>query len=220
MIDIEPAEPSQADLSALPPITSSPEEVSSPTSSSASIRSIQRRKTYKPEEDVCFPTEEPSPKASWPDYNVLEEWAAQESKALDEGSSAARREGGGFLPLFGHRKVSEPVLVDGRYRRPYSLPPSTLYSVAAFVGPFNEQTEESRPYRFMFFTDKLTTTIHAPTISELVDEGQNFCDLFEGEGSECWWLDVCGVTDEEMRLLSRVLSSPCPLTYRRSVSTH
>ena len=67
--------------------------------------------------------------------------------------------------------------------------------------------DEARPYRFTFFTDKLAATVHSPTISELVDEGECFSDLFEGDGCECWWLDVCAVTDDEMRLLSRVLSS-------------
>jgi Mg2+ and Co2+ transporter CorA len=64
--------------------------------------------------------------------------------------------------------------------------------------------DETRPFRFTFFTDKLATTVHSPTISELVDEGEQFSELFEGEGCECWWLDVCGITDEEMRTLSRV----------------
>jgi len=51
----------------------------------------------------------------------------------------------------------------------------------------------------------LATTIHSPTISELVDEGEHFDELFEGENSDCWWLDICDVTDDEMRTLSRVL---------------
>jgi magnesium transporter len=66
------------------------------------------------------------------------------------------------------------------------------------------QNDDARPYRFTFFTDKLATTIHSPTISELVDEGESFSELFEGENSDCWWLDVTNVTDEEMRTLSRV----------------
>jgi magnesium transporter len=48
--------------------------------------------------------------------------------------------------------------------------------------------------------------VHSPTISELVDEGESFSELFEGEGCECWWLDICNVTDEEMRVLSRAFS--------------
>lgn len=127
LIDIdEPTTPSPTDLSALPPITGSPGNSSTP-SSSASIHS--RRKMYKAEEDICFPTEEPSGKAPWPNYEVLEEWAAQEGKSLDEGSSAVRDGEGGFLSREGHRKVSEPVMVDGRYRRAYTFPSATPYEV-------------------------------------------------------------------------------------------
>ena len=126
LIDIEPSR-SPNDLSALPAAISQSPPHSSTHSSSASIRSRERRKTYKAEEDVCFPTEDPSPKAPWPDYTVLEEWAADESKALDEGSAAVRNGEGGFLSREGHRKVSEPVMVDGRYRRAYTFPSAIAY---------------------------------------------------------------------------------------------
>jgi hypothetical protein len=126
LIDIEPPH-SPNDLSALPAAISQSPPHSSIHSSSSSIRSRERRKTYKAEEDVCFPTEDPSPKAPWPDYTVLEEWAAEESKALDEGSSAVRNGEGGFLSREGHRKVSEPVMVDGRYRRAFTFPSAISY---------------------------------------------------------------------------------------------
>ena len=128
LIDIDdPCTQSPTDLSALPPISGSPGNSSIHSSSGASIHS--RRKTYKAEEDICFPTEEPSEKAPWPNYEVLEEWAAQEGKSLDEGSSAVRDGEGGFLSREGHRKVSEPVMVDGRYRRAYTFPTATTYEV-------------------------------------------------------------------------------------------
>jgi magnesium transporter len=127
LIDIEPSFHSPNDLSALPAAISQSPPHSSIHSSSSSIRSRERRKTYKAEEDVCFPTEDPSPKAPWPDYTVLEEWAADESKALDEGSSAVRNGEGGFLSREGHRKVSEPVMVDGRYRRAFTFPSAIAY---------------------------------------------------------------------------------------------
>jgi magnesium transporter len=206
LIDIDPLElePS-ADLSALPTISTSPGHSSTHSSRAGSTHS--RRKTYKAEEDVCFPVEEPPAKAKWwPDYEVLEEWAAQESKSLDEGSTAVRNGEGGFLSREGHRKVNEPVMVDGRYRRTYTFPSATPYcddvTPPCFV--LLMQNDDARPYRFTFFTDKLATTIHSPTISELVDEGESFSELFEGENSDCWWLDVTNVTDEEMRTLSRV----------------
>jgi hypothetical protein len=130
LIDIEAPEQPHTDLSALPPISQSPTPSSTHSSTAGSVHS--RRKTYKAEEDVCFPTEEPSPKAPWPDYEVLEEWAAQESKNLDEGSEAVRNGQGGFLSRDGNRKVSEPVMVDGRYRRAYTFPSAVPYEVCHF----------------------------------------------------------------------------------------
>ena len=130
LIDIEAPEQPQTDLSALPPISKSPTPSSTHSTTAASVHS--RRKTYKAEEDVCFPTDEPSPKAPWPDYEVLEEWAAQESKNLDEGSEAVRNGQGGFLSRDGNRKVSEPVMVDGRYRRAYTFPSAVPYEVCHF----------------------------------------------------------------------------------------
>jgi magnesium transporter len=130
LIDIdEPPTGSPTDLSALPPISTSPGQHSlARSSSTGSVHS--RRKTYKAEEDVCFPTEEPSPKAPWPEYEVLEEWATQEGKLLDEGCAAVRDGEGAFLSREGHRKVSEPVMVDGRYRRTYTFPTAALYEVS------------------------------------------------------------------------------------------
>ena len=129
LIDIEQPIPSAADLSTLPPaLASSPGRSSTRSSDAGSVHS--RRKQYKPEEDVCFPTEEPSPKALWPDYEVLEDWAAEEGKGLDEGSSDVRESAG-----FGHRKVSEPVMIDGRYRRAQrfatSLPSYSVHSTSS-----------------------------------------------------------------------------------------
>jgi len=129
LIDIEPPGKSATDLSALPPIILSPEHSSIRSSSAGSLHS--RRRSHKVEEDVCFPTEEPSYKAPWPDYEVLEEWAAQESKSLDEGSAAARSGERGFFSREGHRKISEPVMVDGRYRRGHNFPSATaMYEVS------------------------------------------------------------------------------------------
>jgi hypothetical protein len=137
LIDIDPLEQSEADLSALPTISQSPAHSSTHSSTAGSVHS--RRKPYKAEEDVCFPIEDPSPKSSWPDYEVLEEWAAQEAKGLDEGSAAVRDGEGGFLSREGHRKVSEPVMVDGRYRRAYTFPTAVVYEVRPFYNGANSR---------------------------------------------------------------------------------
>ena len=127
LTDLEAQEPDlQGDLSELPPISLSPGALSARSSCGSSLH---RKKNHKAEEDVCFPAEEPSPKATWPDYNVLEEWAADEQKALDEGSANLRSGCGAYFAREGHRKVSEPVMVDGRYRRRHHFPTAVPFAV-------------------------------------------------------------------------------------------
>ncbi|KZV68127.1 cora-domain-containing protein [Peniophora sp. CONT] len=86
-----------------------------------------------------------------------------------------------------------------------------------------------RPYRFSFYSNALSATIHSRSLSELPAEDQTFEDMFsgslgkggngigpagpnipsyaringDGEG-HTWWLDVLSPTDEEMKLLSQV----------------
>ncbi|KAH8118630.1 cora-domain-containing protein [Phellopilus nigrolimitatus] len=86
--------------------------------------------------------------------------------------------------------------------------------------PLYSQAGHERPYRFSFYSNALSATIHARSLSELPAEGQTFEDLFSGLGSRnvsgrllpddeepcAWWLDVMSPTDEEMKLLSKVFS--------------
>ena len=93
-------------------------------------------------------------------------------------------------------------------------------------------TGHDRPYRFSFYSNALSMTIHSRSLSELPSEGQTFTDLFMGRkpGSDgadkpgmgefasyrpsrdvtpdedigAWWLDVMCPTDEEMKVLSKV----------------
>jgi magnesium transporter len=103
-------------------------------------------------------------------------------------------------------------------------------------------TGHDRPYRFSFYSNALSATIHARSLSELPAEGQSFTDLFAGTPapreasaardrpdsakrpgpspivheksrhtnygdpeSNTWWLDVQSPTDDEMKMLSKVL---------------
>ncbi|KAE8144177.1 hypothetical protein BDV25DRAFT_167484 [Aspergillus avenaceus] len=145
---------------------------SSPPSSSPRNRPPQeallRRRTLPVEEDVCFPTEEVSelaeedaarvPRGSerrrrrrrkWPDLSALEEWNREEKE---------ERTGD-----FRAKKISEPVLIEGRLRPQYRL---------------WRREEEEAPYRFTYFNEEFQSTIHAQTISELVQPGGSFRELF------------------------------------------
>ena len=134
----------------------------------------QRRRTVAllAEEDVCFPLEGMSEMAEedfipqgengnyqngqrrrrgrqWPDLSVLDEWSREEKEERSEGIRA--------------KKISEPVLVGGRLR-----PQKHGW----------HRTEEDAPYRFTYFNEEFQSTIHSQTISELLQPGQSFRDLF------------------------------------------
>lgn len=131
----------------------------------------QRRRTVAlpAEGDVCFPLEGMSDMAEddymtnghpqneqrrrrgrpWPDLSVLDEWSREEKEVRSEGIRA--------------KKINEPVLVGGRLR-----PQKHGW----------HKLEEDAPYRFTYFNEDFQSTIHSQTISELLQPGQSFKDLF------------------------------------------
>jgi magnesium transporter len=159
----------------------------------------QRSKTISlpVEEDVCFPTsgmsetceeEYVSPghgepdaggtrrrrRRIWPDLAVLDEWSLSERITLHQESRA--------------KKISEPVLVGGRLR------PS---------GQGWHRTEEDSPYRYTYFNEEFESTIHAQTISELIQPGSSFRELFIPDPPE---LDDDSSSDEDAFLEKSPLS--------------
>ncbi|KAF7184121.1 hypothetical protein CNMCM7691_004680 [Aspergillus felis] len=131
---------------------------------------LRRRRTVAlpVEEDVCFPIEVASELAEedarrtsredarrrrrtkeWPDLSVLEEWSREE-----------KEERTGVLRA---KKISEPVLIEGRLRPQYRV---------------WRREEDEAPYRFTYFNEEFQSTIHAQSISELVQPGGSFRELF------------------------------------------
>ncbi|TPX18448.1 uncharacterized protein E0L32_011633 [Thyridium curvatum] len=137
------------------------------------ISPIQRRHTIalQAEEDVCFPQEGLSElgddeanvrdgavyrggrgrrrRGRWPDLGILDEWSRLEK----EGRSDERRA----------KKITEPQLINGRLRPVHK-------------GWY--RAEEDAPYRFTYFNEEFQSTIHSQTISELVQPGGSFKELF------------------------------------------
>ncbi|KAI6094131.1 hypothetical protein EV401DRAFT_2216657 [Pisolithus croceorrhizus] len=60
-----------------------------------------------------------------------------------------------------------------RHFQPYA--PENLISVGGIMAPVDD-----RPYRFSFYSNSLSATIHARNLCELPAEGQSFQDLFTG----------------------------------------
>ncbi|KAL2130095.1 hypothetical protein VTI74DRAFT_6896 [Chaetomium olivicolor] len=132
---------------------------------------LERRKTkvLQAQEDVCFPQEGLSDigddeiptrdsahrmrsrrrRGKWPDLSILDEWSRFEK----EGRSEERRA----------KRITEPQLINGRLRPVHR-------------GWF--QAEEEAPYRFTYFNEEFQSTIHSQTISELVQPGGTFKELF------------------------------------------
>lgn len=122
------------------------------------------------EKDVCFPADLMSEfgreeyahytegaartrrrrKKPWPNLNVLEEWAAEEKEQRSIDGIRAR-------------KVNEPLLVDGRLR-----PQKRVW----------HREDDDAPFRFTYFNEEFQSTLHSHTLSELLQEGQTFRDLF------------------------------------------
>lgn len=141
---------------------------SSIRSGHVSPQELRRRRTVAlpVEEDVCFPTEiselgDEGPRLprdgerrrrrhrQWPDLSVLEEWSREEKEDRN-----------GDLRV---KKISEPMLIEGRLRPQYKL---------------WRREEDDAPYRFTYFNEEFQSTIHAQTISELVQPGGSFKELF------------------------------------------
>lgn len=130
---------------------------------------FRRRMTGSALEDVCFPHEtmselghedylnapagEPTTRRRrrrWPDLEILQSWAHEEKEQRTmEGMRM--------------RKVSEPLMVEGRLR-----PKRRAWHREASDAPF----------RFTYFNETFDNTIHSQTISELVQPGQTFRTLF------------------------------------------
>lgn len=128
------------------------------------------RPTAATSEDVCFPVPGMSElgdddtrihdpqsyqprtrrrRSQWPDLSVLEEWRSYEK----EDRSQERRV----------KRITEPQLINGRLR-------------PVRKGWF--RTDEEAPYRFTYFNEEFQSTIHSQTISELVQPGSDFQELF------------------------------------------
>lgn len=94
-------------------------------------------------------------RGKWPDLAMLDEW----SRFEEEGASNERRA----------KKITEPQLIGGRLR------------------PIHRgwhRAEDDAPYRFTYFNEHLQSTIHSQTISELVQPGSSFRDLFTPDPPE------------------------------------
>lgn len=137
------------------------------------------------EADVCFPTLSDYKDHGHVDFEALQEWAREQIDQKEGGEES--------VVGWRHRKLSEPMLVNGKYRNRGGY-------VQQDRSGEGDDGDDQRPFRFTFFTDQLQSTVHSPTLYELPQEDQTFRELFSS--GETWWLDVNSPSDAEMKILS------------------
>jgi len=145
------------------------------------------------ERDVCFPgdglseigeeddhhSHQGSPRTrrrrtkQWPELDILEEWSRVEKEERTQQEHVRSK------------KISEPVMVGGRLR-----PGKTVW----------HREENDDPFRFTYFNEAFDGTIHARTISDLLQDGANFHDLFRPDPPE---LSDDSEDDDDDNLLQR-----------------
>lgn len=186
-------------------------------------------------DDVCLPVNDEE--KTWPDLKALQEFYDEERHDLaeidrnnatlahdliyanyePEESDAGSSQAVGFQspiiskvdaaneerrPLLTHRRVNEVEGMNGRLRPPKILPWE------------NSEVRLAEQFRFAYFREDMSATIHAPTISGLLRPGQTFADMFgkkhpqpataETEASNAvFWLDCLNPTEDEMKVLSK-----------------
>ena len=153
------------------------------------------------EADVCFPQDEASEageyydrlqaqghfvngarrrhrERDWPQLWALDEWAREEKEERAAGDRRAK-------------KINDPVLVEGRLR-----PQKSTW----------HRVEEDKEFRFTYFSEDFESTIHAETISELVQPGGDFRELFIPDRPEI--IDTSESEDEDLLDVPSALHSP------------
>ncbi|KAI9434418.1 hypothetical protein H4582DRAFT_2112537 [Lactarius indigo] len=99
-------------------------------------------------------------------------------RKLSQSNAMPRRHGGGKMALFEGLPGAPPASLSAGIAPPLSVVPSYADLPATIV----EAVGHDRPYRFSFYSNALSATIHARSLSELPADGQSFEDMFSGIG--------------------------------------
>jgi magnesium transporter len=88
-------------------------------------------------------------------------------------------------PLLGNHRINETETLNGRLRPPKINPfaKKNRHSNTDFLKTINYPphiiNNNPEHFRFTYFREDLDSTVHSPTISGLLQPGQNFADLFD-----------------------------------------
>ncbi|KAI0299081.1 hypothetical protein B0F90DRAFT_1728913 [Multifurca ochricompacta] len=126
------------------------------------------------------------------DFRLPAPRALRERK-LSQSDGLPRRHGGGKMALFEGALGAPPASLSGGIAPPLSVVPSFAELPSATAGGgggggggggigVGLGVGHDRPYRFSFYSNALSATIHARSLSELPADGQSFEDMFNGMG--------------------------------------
>ena len=102
----------------------------------------------------------------------------QRERKLSQSNALPRRHGGGKMALFEGIPGAPPASLAAGFAPLLSVVPSFSDLPSAMGGGVGHD----RPYRFSFYSNVLSATIHARSLSELPADGQSFESLFSGVG--------------------------------------
>lgn len=153
-------------------------------------------------DDVCLPVDGLETK-NWPDLAVLNEFYEEEMREalllgaaegmgdMSDGYSTVDEERSvrvGFQyplvskidnPSLATKKINETEAIKGRLRPPTFSPwdKSTRQNLKQYL-PTETGERRFQQFRYTYFRPDLDATIHSPSISGLLQDGQTFADLF------------------------------------------
>lgn len=164
------------------------------------------------EDDVCFPQDEPS-SSSLIDFEELDEFLAQCEKLDNSGARQNRQRlsfscQGNKPKLTTNGQVSKymeiPKIVarspsDARLSSGSTFELSDLKNIDGVPNGSHVDIPNAKPDRFSFFSSEHSSTIHAPTLGDLLTPGETFRELFSlPQDSGVWWLDVQNPSEDEV----------------------
>ena len=166
------------------------------------------------EDDVCFPQDEPS-SSSLIDFEELDEFQAECERAQNAGARQNRQRlsfscQGNKPKLTANGQVSKhmeiPKIIAQTPSETKLRSGSTVDGNLLDLKQLDDASTHShlsiptaKPDRFSFFSSEHSSTIHAPTLGDLITPGETFRELFAlPPDSGVWWLDVQNPTEDEI----------------------
>lgn len=180
------------------------------------------------EEDVCFPPPEETSNTCPIDFEVLEEFIAEQGRDRTPVHTQAHHVDSRCARLSSPRVFNDlrPKLQRGRVGKAVVEQPKLGHEILLDQDGNKYVENEKEPdvqslksccsthkhsalesNRFSFFSSELDATIHAADLGDLIMPGESFRDLFQlSPDGGVWWLDVLNPTEEETNVLAKAFA--------------